>query len=94
MKLSQKAKIMGVKHSGATAHLGSDGYTSRNAQEILEFNCRVFNHRFNDRLAFKKSQSFLHGSYLKTGKKTRHSLRRHWIYSSKPYKEWSKVEKE
>ena len=64
MKLSQKAKIMGMKHSGATAHLGSDGYTSRNAQEILEFNCRVFNHRFNDRRSYKVSQSFLHGSDL------------------------------
>ena len=94
MKLSQKAKIMGVKHSGATARLGSDGYTSRNAQEILEFNCRVFNHRFNNRRSYKVSQSFLHGSDLKTGKKTRHSLRMHWIYSSKPYKEWSKSEKE
>ena len=94
MKLSQKAKIMGMKHSGATAHLGSDGYTSRNAQEILEFNCRVFNHRFNDRRSYKVSQSFLHGSDLKTGKKTRHSLRMHWVYSPKPYKEWSKVEEE
>lgn len=94
MKLSQKAKIMGVKHSGATARLGSDGYTSRNAQEILEFNCSVFNHRFNNRRAYKVSQSFLHGYDINTHKKTRHSLRRHWIYFSKPYKEWSKSEKE
>ena len=33
MKVSQKAKIMCVKHSGATARLGSDGYTSQKCSE-------------------------------------------------------------
>ena len=58
MKLSQKAKIMGVKHSGATARLGSDGYTSQECSECgytdklnrenqADFLCKKCGHTMN-----------------------------------------------
>ena len=60
--MSQKVKITGVKHVGASVYLGNDKYGnekySRNPERIVEWLCDGWRYRFNEFRAVRPTRKY------------------------------------